>query len=158
MDSGGDSKTLSSLISYGLPFICKRSCWSYRSLGMVRCDAPGLHDALARAQDVHIVLAVAAKPYSKVPVGPQLTHEWAPVSRKITVSPKGTTWLGYSLRHVSGKSRATIMSAPSEFFMNPSCMAYKPIEDGVDWRQKLKLTGAQNTSAKEPCNRTSTMP
>ena len=87
-------KTLSPLISYGLPFICKRSCWSYLSLGMVRLTC--LHDALARAQDVHVVLTVAAKPYPKVPIGPQLTLD-GPVSRKITVSPKGTTWLGYSL-------------------------------------------------------------
>ena len=45
-------------------------------------DAPGLHDALARAQDVHIVLAVAAKPYPKVPVGPQLTLDGAPCHGK----------------------------------------------------------------------------
>ena len=34
--------------------------------------------------------------------------------------------------------------------MNPSCMAYKPIEDRMDWRQKLKLLGAQNTQQKNP--------
>ena len=59
-------------------------------------DAPCLHDAVARAQDVHVVLAVGAKPYTKVPVDLHL-HLMGPVSRKITVSPKGTTWLGYSL-------------------------------------------------------------
>ena len=57
---------------------------------------------------------------------------------------------GILSEHVSGKGRATIMSAPSESFMNPSCMAYKPIEDRVDRRQKLKLTGAQNTQQKNP--------
>ena len=94
--SGGASKTLSPLISYGLPLIYKRSCWSYRSLGMVRLKL------WAFTMPWRVPKMCMSSWLSRPSHTPKFQldlnlHLMGPVSRKITVSPKGTTWLGYSL-------------------------------------------------------------
>ena len=127
------------LISHGLPFICKRSCWSYRSLGMVRLT----HRAFTMFWRVPKMCMSSwlSRPSHTPKFQLDLNlHLMGPMSRKITVSPKGTTWLGYSVS----------MCLASESFMNPSCMACKPIEDRMDRRQKLKLIGVQNAQQKNP--------